>query len=159
MLDQPTSTPIKKELALAEEQSRDRVSILEAEASRFERLIMTQKRELISLENTKVDLVSQVEKLSKEIEGLKAEYFKVGEDRDRLLEIIAIEKAEQAKRSGERAIQDAHSDKRESLLDEKEQKMLKEQGFLVKAQELLTAEKDAFAAKVDVLSKALKEIV
>jgi len=56
MLEQPSSVPTSKEVAKSLEAARNNVSVLEAEAVRLDRLVVSQKRELISQEGAKRDI-------------------------------------------------------------------------------------------------------
>lgn len=100
MLAQPTSVPIKKEVQKALEDARNNVSILEAETARLERLIASQKRELISQEAAKKDMEINLEALSKktteaqkqiESERASAEFL-IGEAQKKHAEVLERER-------------------------------------------------------------------
>lgn len=73
MIEQPQGIPTKGDIDKATEVARNNVSILEAEAGRLERLISTQKRELIVQENTKADLELHLNELYLKIESAEVE--------------------------------------------------------------------------------------
>ena len=61
MIEQPSSVPTSEEIQKATEAARNNVTVLEAESVRLDRLIGSQKRELIAQEGAKKDIEDLIE--------------------------------------------------------------------------------------------------
>lgn len=152
------SIPLPEDIINATEAARNNVSILEAESGRFERLISSQKRELVSIEGQKADLLKQVDDLKASIEVLVEDLSTKNTERTTLLgDISEMEKELQDKRA-EFALRSKELDERENDIDKAESKL--QEGILRHTSDSIKLEEDkkAFNAKVDALNKVLSNI-
>ena len=81
----PSDIPIKAEILAAEEAGRNRVSILEAESGRIERLVLSQKRELVSLDGALNDIKNQIEEITLKRISIVNEITNLNKDKEILL--------------------------------------------------------------------------
>lgn len=127
MLNQPSTVPVKEELLAAETAVRNNVSLLEAESIRFERLISSQKRELVTLNGSIDDIKDQTDAITlrrveivKEVSDLESKKVALVKDIESLTKIIDATKAEIAHREDELSGREADITSAENMLQEAE---------------------------------------
>jgi chromosome segregation ATPase len=130
MIAQPSSVPVKKDVQAALDSARANVSLLEAETARLERIITSQKRDIIVNEGTLKDYDKRIDEATTKATAIATEVV----SNERSLETL----------------QALISDKQKSL-----ESMVK--GMAETAAEMLLKEK-AFTAKETALAELKKEL-
>jgi chromosome segregation ATPase len=154
MIATPLSVPVSAEISAAEEAARNRVSLLEAEALRFERLIGSQKRELASLDGSLTDLKAQVdlitsmrESVAQEVTDLEDKKIAVSEETKALVSVIEATKAEIAIREDELSGRESDIANAEQILQEAEIAS-RERSAVIQADEFIVNEKKALISEL-----------
>lgn len=124
MLTQPTSTPISDELVKAMEQARNNVSLLEAESGRFERLILSQKRELVSLNGAIKDTQNNLDGLLAKVSEVVKEIAILGEAKSNLLADVSGIELSNTQMRAKIAQQQEELANKANTLDDKEKTLL-----------------------------------
>lgn len=93
MIAQPSAPPTNTEIEKALEAARNNVTVLEAEAVRLDRLIGSQKRELIGQEGAKRDIEDQIVLVEGKLAILETQYNSLKASS------LAIEEENEAKRT------------------------------------------------------------
>ena len=127
MIDTPSTVPVKAEILAAEEAVRNNVTLLEAESQRLERLISSQKRELISLDGALVDVKDQLDlitsmriSVAKEVVVIEDKKESLTAEVKTLTNIIETTKAEIARREDELSGRESDITSAEEMLQEAE---------------------------------------
>lgn len=155
MLNQPTGLPTKKDIAAATEAARNNVSILEAEYARLDRLILGQKRELVTQENSKQYLEEEIERLSKQKGELAAEIEKEKAQQKEIANQNTTESEHLSKKRKELEAFELEINERERVLLGKEESLAKEAEFVRVGYDKLTAREAVLTA----IDTELKEIL
>lgn len=150
--------PLKKEIAEAQEHARNNVSILEAESGRLERLISTQKRELVAQEGAKLDVERALAQVQDNLIDAKEQFDSVEKSRNALLVEIDTKNKEIAQKTKEIDEKEAKLNEKERELTQLSEKLNDKEKALSTEKSQFTAEKESFSKKIIVLNAALKDI-
>lgn len=158
MINSPSTIPLKDEILLAEEQARNRVSILEAEAGRFERLISTQKRELTTLDGTLNDLKNQIDDITLARINLVKEVADLTKTKTTLQEDIKEIALSNTRTRAEIDAQRQEINERLSILEIREANVLDVELAISERVKSIEKEENVLKAKKLTLSEALAQL-
>lgn len=130
MIDQPSSAPTSEEIAKALENARNNVSILEAESVRLDRLIGSQKRELVAQEGAKRDIDDLIVIAEGKLAILDAQI----ESQEKSLSLL---EAEAESKKTELVAREEAVEKTEEVIKQKEADLLSREAILESSEELL----------------------
>lgn len=158
MLEIPTSTPLPEDVVTAIEAARNRVSLLEAEAGRFERLISSQKRELTTLDGSISDLQAQVELITSMKEAVSKEVTDLENQKASLEKDLKSTNASIKNSKAEIDSQRQEINERLSVLEIKEATVLATESALVERSNILAVSEESIKNKKEILAQTLLKL-
>ncbi len=151
-MTQPTSIPVSEEILAAEEAARNNVDLLVAESQRYEKLIASQKRDLVSLDGALADIKDQIDvittkriTLAQEVIDIENNKASLTSDINNLTVLIEATKAEMAVREDELSGRESDIVSTEHMLREAEIAITERSNTLAVAEEVIRNKKEILA--------------
>lgn len=155
MLAQPMSVPIKKDVQKALEDARNNLAILEADTARLERLIASQKRELISQEAAKKDMETNLEALEKKTTEAQKQIASERESAEFLIKEAQKKHAEVLERENALVKQEAEMKSRMKDLKDAESDLQKRVNLFFREKEAHEQSKKEYNEKMAQIKSAI----
>lgn len=158
MIDQPSSVPIDAEILKAQEAARNNVTILEAESVRLDRLIGSQKRELIGQEGAKRDIEDQITLVEGKLAILEAQ---LESSEQSYADVIGQLNAANEFYTDTQKRTEALSrglDEREAAVTERENSVTMAESDLKQREDAFTSVRDHHYAQIDRIKQAIQSL-